>query len=92
MKDHYNVIKSLMRTEKSTFLSPLNQYLFMVDKKANKIDIKRAVQGIYKVKVKDVNTIKVRGKKRRVRFKEGRTRDWKKAVVTLKSGYTIEVA
>ena len=92
MKDCYSVIKHLLITEKGTTLGPQNKYLFSVDRKANKPDIKRAVQEIYKVKVTSVNTMHVSGKKKRVRFKEGKTASWKKAVVTLAEGQSIEIA
>ena len=92
MKDCYAVIKHLLITEKGTSLGAQNKYLFSVDRKANKVDIKRAVQEIYKVKVKSVNTMHVSGKKKRVRFKEGKTASWKKAIVTLAPGQSIEIA
>jgi len=91
MKEAYSVIKSQLRTEKGTGLQLLNKYLFLVDRKANKIEIKKAVQEIYKVKVADVNTVMMRGKKKRIRYAEGKTPDWKKAVVTLKQGEKLEV-
>ena len=91
MKDPHSVIISPLRTEKGTNLLPFNKYLFWVDKKANKIEIKSAVAEIYKVKVDKVNTVTVRGKKKRVRYVEGKTSDWKKAVVTLKQGEKIEI-
>lgn len=92
MRDPYSVIKSLLRTEKSTSLmTPINKHLFVVDMKATKLDIKNAVEQIYNVKVAEVNTLKSRGKKRRVRFKEGKTPDRKKAIVTLKEGHKIEI-
>lgn len=91
MRDSYSVIKSLIRTEKGTTLLPLDQYLFEVATDANKIQIKKAVEELYKVKVKSVNTTMVRGKMKRIRFKEGKTSDWKKAVVQLKKGEKIEV-
>jgi large subunit ribosomal protein L23 len=87
----YDIVKTLVRTEKGTFLEPERKYLFQVDRRANKIEIKRAVEEIYKVKVQDVNTSIVRGKLKRVRQEEGRTTPWKKAVVTLKEGQKIEV-
>lgn len=87
----YKVIKNLLHSEKGTFIAPFNKYIFEVDKKANKLEIKRAVEEIYKVKVKDVNTMIMSGKWRRLRFKAGRTPDWKKAVVTLQQGSKIEV-
>lgn len=91
MKNSYSVILSLFRTEKGTNILPLNKYLFKVARKANKIQIKKAVEDIYNVKVADVNSISMRGKKRRLRYKEGKTSDWKKAVVTLKEGQTIDL-
>jgi large subunit ribosomal protein L23 len=87
----YDIIKTLIRTEKGTFLEPDRKYLFKVSKSSNKIEIKRAVEEIYKVKVQDVNTSIVRGKLKRVRQEQGRTSSWKKAVVTLKEGQKIEV-
>ena len=88
----YEIIKSLLRTEKSTRYEPLRQYLFLVDKSANKIQIKRAVEEIYKVKVESVNTFIMRGKLKRVRQQFGKTVDTKKAVVTLKKGQKIVVS
>jgi large subunit ribosomal protein L23 len=88
----YDIIKSLIRTEKTTLLEPAGKYLFLVDKTANKIQIKRAVEEIYKVKVKDVNTMILPGKLKRVRQQYGRTPDFKKAIVTLKPGHKIGVA
>lgn len=87
----YSVIKTLIRTEKSTAIDePLGKYSFWVDKSANKIQIKKAIEGIYKVNVNNVNTSIVPGKIKRVRYQEGYTPDWKKAVVTLKKGQKIE--
>jgi len=80
-----------LRTEKSTLYEPQAKYLFLVDKSANKIQIKRAVEEVYKVKVKDVNTFISGGKLKRVRYQLGRTPDLKKAVVTLKEGQKIVV-
>lgn len=91
MQDSYRVVTSLIRTEKGTRMLPFNKYLFLVDKEANKISIKHAVEQIYKVKVKEVNTLVMRGKKKRVRFAEGKTPDWKKAIVTLQAGEKIEI-
>jgi len=68
------------------------KYLFSVSKSANKIQIKKAVEDIYKVKVLNVNTQMVPGKLKRVRTQLGRTPDWKKAVVTLKEGQKIDLA
>lgn len=93
MKYSTNLIKAILRTEKSTILyEPLNKYIFLVDKSCNKIQIKRAVEEIYKVKVKEVNTFVSSGKLKRVRYQLGKTPDTKRAVVTLKEGQKINEA
>lgn len=91
MFSSYDIIKSLIRTEKSSLYEPKRKYLFLVDKSSNKISIKRAVEEIYKVKVSDVNTFISVGKLKRVRHQLGKTPDHKKAVVTLKEGQKIEL-
>ncbi len=91
MRDAYSVVKTLIRTEKGATLGPFNKYLFCVERDANKIEIKKAIEELFKVKVESVNTLIVSGKKKRIRYKEGRTPDWKKAIVTLKEGHKIEV-
>ena len=88
----YEVIKNLLRTEKSTVVVKDRQYGFRVAVDATKPDIKKAVEEIYKVKVAAVNVMTVPGKRKRVRSKYGYTSDWKKAVVTLKENNKIEVA
>jgi len=80
-----------MRTEKGTHILPLNKYMFKVDPSATKIEIKKAVEKVYKVKVADVNTVNVGGKLKRVRYRAGYTSDWKKAIVTLKPGSKIDM-
>ena len=94
MKDPYKVVKTVRVTEKGTALSTtLNQYQVVVEKHANKLDIKHAVEKLFKVKVTGVNTMHVRGKARRERtLQAGRTPAWKKAIVTLKEGDKIELA
>ncbi|MBF0521509.1 MAG: 50S ribosomal protein L23 [Candidatus Omnitrophica bacterium] len=87
----YDVIKTLIRTEKGTALEAGRKYLFQVASKANKSEIKKAVEEIYKVKVQDVNVVIVPGKLKRVRQELGKTSDWKKAIVTLQEGQKIEV-
>lgn len=90
MKDPYQIIERPLLTEKSMDLSHNGKYTFKVNKGANKIEIADAVEAIFKVNVTKVNTISVRGKKKRVgRFPEGKTSDWKKAIVTLAPGQTI---
>ncbi|MBM3252001.1 MAG: 50S ribosomal protein L23 [Candidatus Omnitrophica bacterium] len=91
MMDNYDIVNTLLRTEKGTILEQDGKYLFLVAKKANKIQIKRAIEQIYKVKVGSVNTMVMPGKLRRVRQELGKTSDWKKAVVTLQPGQKIEV-
>jgi len=87
----YNIIKRPLRTEKSVADGEAtNSYHFEVDLRANKIQIKNAVEKYFKVKVQDVRTIVRKGKEKRVRFRLGRTKDWKKAVVKLKEGSTID--
>ena len=69
-----------------------NQYAFVVDPDANKIEIKRAVELKYSVKVLEVNTMSVQGKVKRLGRFSGKRADWKKAIVTLKEGDRIELA
>ena len=85
------IIKALLQTEKSSTYQPAGKYLFLVVNSANKIQIKKAVEQAYKVKVKNVNTFVSAGKLKRVRHQLGRTSDTKKAVVTLAAGQKIEV-
>ncbi len=92
MKSAYQIIKALLRTEKSTRQEAEGKYLFLVDNRAGKLEIKKAVQEIYKVKVNKVNTLILPGKLRRVRYQLGRTPDYKKAIVTLAQGQKIEVS
>ena len=87
----YDIVKTLVRTEKGSDLEIQRKYFFRVAKEANKLDIKRAIEDIYKVKVSDVNTLVSAGKLKRVRHQYGYTSDWKKAIVTLKDGQKIEV-
>lgn len=91
MKTSYDIVRTLVRTEKGSTLEPYRQYLFQVADEANKIAIKRAVEEIYKVKVQSVNTGIVPGKRKRVRQELGHTRSWKKAIVTLKDGFKIDI-
>ena len=90
-RTHFDVVKTLIRTEKGTFLEPERKYLFQVARRSNKIQIKKAVEEIYNVKVAEVNTMVMPGKEKRVRQEVGFTSDWKKAIVTLKEGHKIDV-
>ena len=91
MKDAYDIVQNVVLSEKATLLSDTgNQYVFRVARKANKIQIKQAIEQIFKKKVLDVNTANYRGKARRERRADaGRTADWKKTIVTLKEGEKI---
>lgn len=90
MKNPRSIIKMAIVTEKSTNLrAKQNKYAFMVDREANKIEIKRAVEQLFKVKVKNVHTMNMHGKVKRMGRFEGKRPDWKKAIVRLKSGESI---
>ena len=91
MKDLYQIIKGPLITEKSTAQKEAaSQYGFIVDRRANKVEIKEAVERLFKVKVAQVHTQNVAGKRKRVRQHLTRRPHWKKAVVTLKEG-SIEI-
>ncbi|MDR1082598.1 MAG: 50S ribosomal protein L23 [Coriobacteriales bacterium] len=90
MKDPRQVILRPIITERSFDLITDNRYTFEVAKQANKIEIGRAVESIFDVKVLKVNTLRVSGKPKRVRYAKGYSRSWKKAIVTLAEGDTIE--
>jgi len=87
-----DVVKELMRTEKGTKAAGHRKYFFAVDRCANKREIKRSVEELFKVKVADVNTSVMPGKPRRVGARWGWKPNWKRAVVTLAEGSKIEVA
>ncbi|MFC1632885.1 50S ribosomal protein L23 [Patescibacteria group bacterium] len=78
-------------SEKSTLLQGANQYMFRVAPQADKISIRQAVQDAYGVSVGQVRIQRVKAKKRRFRYKEGRMRSWKKAIVTLEKGDKIDI-
>ncbi|MBI2883741.1 MAG: 50S ribosomal protein L23 [Candidatus Methylomirabilis oxyfera] len=91
MREAYQIIRRPLITEKGTDLKDqTNQYLFEVAGDANKIEIKRAVESLFRVKVLQVRTLSVKGKTKRLGRFIGRTSDWKKAIATLKEGETIE--
>ena len=91
MKDPREVIIRPVITEHSYDMMEKNTYTFEVAKDANKYQIKDAVEEIFGVKVVRVNTLTVKPKTKRVRYVAGKTRSWKKAIVTLAEGDTIEV-
>jgi large subunit ribosomal protein L23 len=88
------IIKRMLMTEKGTRLKETaNQYSFEVDRGANKVEIRRAVEEQFGVKVKDVNTMTRKGKAKRLRTASyGHTSAWKRAIVTLQDGQNIEMA
>jgi len=91
MMNTADIIRFPLVTEKgSSFLQPQNKYQFSVLPSANKPEIKKAVEKIYKVKVTAVHISNFKGKKRHYRKQAGKKPDWKKAVVTLKKGERIE--
>lgn len=86
----WQVIDRPLITEKNTFLAGEGKYMFKVATKANKAQIKDAVEKIFKVQVSDVNVMNVRGKERGIGRRRGVGPNWKKAIVTLKAGNRIE--
>ena len=89
---YLEIIKAPVITEKAANLAQnSNQYVFKVDSKANKIEIKQAIEKIFHVSVKEIRTINVKPKKRRVGRYTGLTNRTKKAIVTLAEGETIEL-
>jgi large subunit ribosomal protein L23 len=88
----YDILVRPLLTEKMTALRErANKVGFVVRADANRIEIKRAVESALKVKVEDVNVLKVRGKTKRLGRFSGRRPDWKKAIVTLKEGEKLEL-
>lgn len=91
MNNYRDIIKAPIITEKSSNLAANNVITFSVDIKANKTQIKQAVESIFNVKVESVNTINVKPKKKRVGRYTGKTNKVKKAIVKLKEGSSIEL-
>jgi large subunit ribosomal protein L23 len=89
--NHYDVILSPVITEKATKLSESNQVVFRVAQSATKPQIAKAVESLFKVKVKAVNTIQQKGKTKLFRGRPYQRSDIKKAVVTLQEGYQIDI-
>ncbi len=91
MRNPHEIIIKPIVSERSMTLMEQNKYTFIVDNKANKVEIANAIEKIFDVKVVRVNTLKVRGKQRRMGRFVGKTPDRKKAIVTLKEGNKIEI-
>ena len=88
----YNVIVKPLVTEKSTTLSENNQIVFLVNINSNKIDIKKSIEIIYGVKVSSVNVIRVKGKTKVFKGKVGKRSDYKKAIISLPKGQSIDLS
>tara|TARA_X000000950_G_scaffold253526_1_gene316606 strand:+ start:401 stop:694 length:294 start_codon:yes stop_codon:yes gene_type:complete len=89
-KNIYNIIKNPVVTEKTTKIAENNQFVFKVDISSSKESIKMAVEKIFKVKVKNINTIKIKGKTKVFKGTKGKRADYKKAIVSLKEGETLD--
>lgn len=85
------IIKQPWITEKSHFLSQTGRYVFLVDKSANKPEVKKAIKAIYKVDPINVNIVNIKGKIKRVGSKFGQKSGYKKAIVELKKGQKIDI-
>ena len=93
MKSPFLVIKKPVVTEKSMANQQKSVYTFIVDPESTKPEVKFAVEKAFNVKVEDVRTVKVKGKLKRMKNQllEGRRKDWKKAYVTLKEGFRLDI-
>lgn len=92
VKNLREVIRRPLITERATQLQEANgKYSFEVDRRANKIDVKRAVEAMFDVQVTKINTTSVRGKVKRLGRFVGRRSNWKKAIVTLAAGQSIDI-
>lgn len=87
----YDIVLRPLNTEKTNIQhEDMNKVFFEVDKSSNRIEIKKAIESIFKVKVASVNTVQIKGKKKQRGKITGKRRDWKKAIVTLMPGERIE--
>lgn len=91
MADQYDVIVAPLITEKSTMASSHNQVIFEISLTATKPQVKEAVEALFGVKVKAVNTLRLKGKVKRFKGFKGKRKDIKKAIVTLEEGHSIDV-
>ena len=94
MKDPYRIIKQPLITEKSTILRESDKYAFVVDVKASKVDIRKAAEELFdlKDKILKINTMQIRGKTKGqfLRHRQGRRPNWKKVIITVTEGASIE--
>ena len=93
MRSPYETLRKPLVTEKTMAGQPRRVYTFVVGMETNKIDVKRAVETIYSVKVEAVRMVRVKGKSKRMKnmLLEGKRKDWKKAYVKLKEGFRLDV-
>ena len=91
MRSQYNMILEPHLTEKVMILKEEgNKVVFKIRKDVNKIELKAAIEDIFKVTVEKINTVNVLGKRKRYGLHQGKRSDWKKAIITLKEGDSIE--
>jgi len=90
MREPHQIVRRPVVTEKGTALKEQNKYLFEVDRRATKVQIRQAVESLFHVKVAAIHTVAMRGREKRLGRFVGRTSDWKKAIVTLREGHSIE--
>lgn len=89
--NQYDIVLRPLNTEKTNMQhEDMNKVFFEVDKESNRIEIKKAIESIFKVKVAAVNTVQIKGKKKQRGKISGKRRDWKKAIVTLMPGERID--
>jgi len=88
--DTYQVLRRPLITEKVTRLGEQNKYAFQVDPRANRLEVKQAVEKAFNVKVQSVNILRVKGKIKRLGHRQFTTPGWKKALVTLREGHKIQ--
>lgn len=92
-QQYYGVVRRPVVTEKSSAMQGMNnQFSFEIASTANKSEVKKAIETLFSVKVEKVNIVSMRGKARRMFGRPGQTKPWKKAVVTLRQGDSIDIA
>jgi large subunit ribosomal protein L23 len=89
--DNFQIIRRPIVTERSTDLKEKRKLIFQVDIRANKREVKRAVEALFNTKVDKVNTVRVKGKPKRMGAHAGRRSNWKKAVVTIQEGQKLDL-
>ena len=90
MNNLYNIVIAPIITEKATKISEKNQYVFKVKIDSNKREIKKAIEKLFKVKIKTIKTIKIKGKNKIFKGTKGRRSDYKKAIICLNKGENLD--